>query len=164
MQDDMIFAIKAPIWRRVFAVAVSLGLGAYLIYLGMSDGLGAVWLRILFILGGLATVVIGSRMWRATDTVIELTPAGLSDSSGRVLCRFEDIEKVDRAVFAVKPSNGLLLRLKTPQSTAWVPGLWWRYGHRLGIGGIIAARDSKAMADAITMQMMLPELEKGQEI
>ena len=163
MQDDVIFAIKAPAWRRAFAVAVAFGLGGYLIYLGVSGDVAHVLWQILFVIGGLATVVIGSRMWRVTDTVIELTQAGLTDSNGRVLCRFEDIEKVDRAVFAVKPSNGLLVRLKTPQPTAWVPGLWWRYGHRLGIGGIVAARDTKAMADAITMQIMLPELDDNEQ-
>lgn len=163
MQDDVIFAIKAPAWRRAFATAVAVGLGGYLIYLGLNGGVDVVFLQILFVIGGVAVVMIGSRMWRVTETSIELTQAGLTDSNGRVLCLFDDIEKVDRAVFAVKPSNGLLLRLKTAQPTAWVPGLWWRHGQRLGIGGIVAARDTKAMADAITMQMLLPELEENEQ-
>ena len=90
-------------------------------------------------------------MRRATSNAIELTATILRDSDGTVIARIEDIEHIDRGVFAFKPSNGFLLRTKagTGGTREWRPGLWWRMGRRIGIGGMTPGRQTKYMAEAI---------------
>jgi hypothetical protein len=60
---------------------------------------------------------------------------------------------VDRGTFAFKPSNGFLLRTETRQPRLWQPGLYWRTGRRIGVGGITRAAESKALADLIAIKL-----------
>ena len=98
------------------------------------------------------------RMYEATSERILLTREALVTGSGEVLARVENVAKVDRGVFAFKPSNGFLVRLKEPEGpSAWRPGLWWRRGTFLGVGGVVPGGQSRAMAEiltAITLDML----------
>ena len=82
-----------------------------------------------------------------------MTDEAISDSNGLVLARIEDILAVDRGAFAMKPSNGFTLKLKTKQPRGWAPGLWWRLGNRVGVGGATAAGQSKFMAEQIALRI-----------
>jgi hypothetical protein len=42
-----------------------------------------------------------------------------------------------------------MLRLSDKAPRAWYPGLWWRMGRRVGIGGVTSAAQTKAMAEII---------------
>jgi hypothetical protein len=46
-----------------------------------------------------------------------------------------------------------MIRLKTPASRVWAPGLWWRFGKRVGVGGVTPAGQGKAMADVIAARI-----------
>ncbi|MEM7267843.1 MAG: hypothetical protein AAF401_01175 [Pseudomonadota bacterium] len=72
------------------------------------------------------------------------------DDAGRILCRLEEIKEIDRGLALFKPSGGFLLILKQEADAAWSPGLWWRYGRRVGVGGATPSKVARAMADAIT--------------
>ena len=78
---------------------------------------------------------------------------GLRDGNGRLLCRMDQIAGVDRGAFAFKPSNGFLVKLKEPMPRVWQPGLWWRLGRRIGVGGVTPAGQGKFMADMIALKL-----------
>ncbi|MEP3347827.1 MAG: hypothetical protein ABJN34_02345 [Litoreibacter sp.] len=135
--------------RRFFGVAVLYALGGLLLYLVLvqpPEGL-----HLIFLLGliGAACIYGGYRMWDVTGEMIELTMDELRTSDGRVICRIDDVEKVDRGFFAFKPSNGFLMKLKQPHPKAWAPGLWWRVGKRVGVGGLTSGAQGKVMADTL---------------
>ncbi|MCI2398074.1 hypothetical protein [Aliiroseovarius subalbicans] len=98
---------------------------------------------------GLATLWIAARSLRSWHLALILTDTTLCDSSGRILVRMDDIRSVDRSAFAFKPSNGFMLRLDAPGPLTWMPGLWWRVGNRLAIGGATQPAETRIMADQI---------------
>jgi hypothetical protein len=148
MNDEVIATIGASAGRRFLGIA-SMGILGFLV-IGVCIVAPPSPLLVVFLL-----VVGGAALWsadnmrRATALTIELTDAGLCDSSGQVLATLDDIEKIDSGVFAFKPSNGFLLRLKTPATRVWRPGLGWRFGRRLGVGGMTPGHQTKFVADYI---------------
>lgn len=60
---------------------------------------------------------------------------------------------VDRGVFAFKPSNGFLVRTRDGAPAAWVPGIWWRRGRSIGIGGLIPAHQTKLVAEVLSVEL-----------
>jgi len=159
MADEVMAVIKPSLIRRFMAVALLLISGGLLIYWGFNDAtVGVIW-KIFLTGAGVGLLVLADKLRRATAESIELTEAGLRESSGRILCAYDNIEKVERSAMSFKPSNGLLVRLNTPLPLAWAPGLWWRYGRKIGIGGVTSARQAKAMADVIALRRLLPQLD-----
>lgn len=77
----------------------------------------------------------------------------LTDDTGAELCRLDEIDQVDRGFVFLKPSTGFLLTLKGPKPFAWAPGLWWRIGRRIGVGGATSRAAGRAMADAISLEL-----------
>ncbi|MEM7545807.1 MAG: hypothetical protein AAF367_09750 [Pseudomonadota bacterium] len=71
------------------------------------------------------------------------------DDAGTQLCTLDDIVEIERGLALFKPSGGFVVVMKTPGARGWSPGLWWRVGRRLGIGGATSGRAAKYMADAI---------------
>ena len=63
----------------------------------------------------------------------------------------DDIIRVERGAFAFKPSNGFVVSLKQKTARAWIPGLYWKFSSRIGIGGVTAPADAKFMADALAV-------------
>jgi len=82
---------------------------------------------------------------------------------GEILAQFDNIDAVDRSIMAFKPSNGFVVHLKNPQKRGWAPGIWWRVGRTLGIGGATSRDHARNMAD--TLNTMLaersPDLKQG---
>ncbi|MBL4559156.1 MAG: hypothetical protein JKP98_25190 [Rhodobacteraceae bacterium] len=66
-----------------------------------------------------------------------------------------EIERVDRGALAFKPSGGFVLHLAAPGTAGWAPGLWWRVGRRLGVGGATNPMEGRAMADIIAVRIAL---------
>ncbi|MFY0597488.1 MAG: hypothetical protein JXQ85_13735 [Cognatishimia sp.] len=154
MSDDVITVIEASPIRRVLAIAMMMFLGGLLVYVAMTTPAELHWKAFLLLLGGLS-LWLAERMNKATQTHLVLTKSGLSDSNGEVLAAFEDIQMVSRGMLAFKPSNGFTLNLKSKKSPArWRPGLWWRFGSRVGIGGVTAASQSKPAAQMIEAMLV----------
>ena len=151
--EDGIYAlVQASPARRVFAYGVLFLLGALVVYVTLVQPPALHWMA--FMLGfGFLMLWQAERLRRATMHVIELTDTELRDSSGRVLARIDEIHSVERGTFAFKPSNGFTLVLQTKKPRAWMPGLWWRYGRRVGVGGVTNAGQSKFMAERISMML-----------
>lgn len=149
MSEKILSQIEASAPRRVFGIATLLTMGALLIYLGLTlpaDLLGRVF---LLAVGGVA-LWASDGMRRATNSVVELREDGIYDGDGTLIAALSNIKSLDRGVFAFKPSTGFILRLTDPMPRVWRPGLWWRYGRRVGVGGVTAAHQAKAMAEIIS--------------
>ncbi len=138
--------------RRWFGVAVIGGLGALLIYLS-TVSLGGFASRAMLFAMGLFAFYIATRFEFSTRGELLLTENGIEDADRRVLVEWANMTKVERGVFALKPSNGFTVRTKTPMQREWAPGLWWRFGKRFGVGGVSAAGASKFMAEQIAMRL-----------
>lgn len=142
-------SVSASAGRRVAGFVTLYGLGALLIYLGATHGFSGVLWRLFVLAIGAGALMMGERMRRTSSTEILLTDEGLVTSDGTVLAARDNIAKVDRGTFAVKPSNGFSVILKTKQPFLWAPGLYWRFGKRLGIGGVTAPAASKYMSEML---------------
>ena len=86
------------------------------------------------------------------EDVVSLETAS-PEMSEEIRARMDEIDRVERGAFAFKPSNGFLVHLKKPGHRAWQPGLWWRMGRKLGIGGVTPAGQAKFMADMIALRL-----------
>ncbi|WP_425099745.1 hypothetical protein [Tropicibacter sp. S64] len=154
MEQNELGRIGASAGRRMIGVGALMGLGALLLYLGLATPMDSVLWQGVLILAGLGALWGSERMWKATGVVLVLTEEGLFEENGTVLARFDNIAKVDRSPFAMKPSNGFLVLLKEPMPRAWRPGLWWRTGKRLAIGGVTSGGVTKPVADIMTLRLV----------
>lgn len=136
--------------RRVFAVGVIYLLGALLIWMAVAQPPALGWAVFLIALGAFI-LWAAERMRRSTTLELELTEEGLRDTGGTWLALWDDIAKVERGTFAAKPSNGFVLMLKQKGPRAWAPGLYWKFGRRVGVGGVTPMRETKFMGEQIAM-------------
>ncbi|WP_417720312.1 hypothetical protein [Salipiger sp.] len=149
--EDILATVGATGPRRLIGVGTLGGLGVLVLWLAIVEPPAAMGWRIFLIVVGVAALWGAQIMWRATAARLILTETELRDSTGEVLATIDNIARVDRSAFAMKPSNGFLILLKQPAPRVWRPGLWWRTGRRVAVGGVTAARDTKPMADAMTL-------------
>jgi len=98
----------------------------------------------------LGALMLALRVGRENGGGLQLRDGAIFTDGGEMLVRVEDIRKIDQGVFAIKPSNGFLLRLKTPQARGWVPGLWWRFGRLMGVGGVTSKVQAQLMAETLS--------------
>lgn len=151
-EDGVYARVQASPPRRFFAYGVQFGLGGLLIYVTLVQPPALLWM--IFMLGfGVLMLWQAERLRRATTHIIELTEDELRDSTGTVLARIDEVRSVERGAFAFKPSNGFTLVLHTKKPRAWLPGLWWRFGRRVGVGGVTNAGQSKFMAEQIALRI-----------
>ncbi|SMX30266.1 hypothetical protein TRP8649_04409 [Pelagimonas phthalicica] len=156
MSDKELARIKASSGRRVIGTGAMLALGALMLYLAFATPpQNPVWLGFLIVCG-LFALWTSQMLWQATSRILILTDEALIDSEGDVLARIDQIAKVDRGAFAMKPSNGFVIFLKEPMPKAWHPGLWWRLGKRVAVGGVTSGAETKPVADIITMKITKP--------
>jgi hypothetical protein len=149
MSDEVIGIVSASTGRRVLGISSLTLLGFLLIYVSFTQP-PAILGQVFLLATGSASLWIADKMRRATATVIELTASELRDSSGELICTLDDIESIDRGFFAFKPSNGFLLRLKKRSNRSWRPGLWWRSGRSVGIGGMTPGHQTKFVSEIIS--------------
>ncbi|UWQ17587.1 hypothetical protein [Jannaschia sp. M317] len=146
--------------RRLFGLIVQLLLGAVLLYMAVVFPPEELfWQVFLFVLGG-ASLYLGMRGWQGSAVGIVLDENGLREEDGRMIAPLDQIASVDRALFSFKPSNGFLIRTKAPLGRAWVPGMWWRLGRRVGIGGVTGGAETKIVADALSF--MVAQRDEGE--
>jgi hypothetical protein len=60
---------------------------------------------------------------------------------------------VDGGVFAFKPAAGFLIHLKAPSTRVYAPGLWWRAGRRIAVGGVTGRAEGKAVSELINVML-----------
>ncbi|WP_109468146.1 hypothetical protein [Albibacillus kandeliae] len=148
MDEKTLAVVAASPVRRVMGVSMLVMLGALSIYLALEAQPTPLWQALLIVLGVLV-LWLGEKMRRATRTRVELTEEGLYDTDGTLIAKVADIEAVERGMLAFKPSNGMMIRTRTPGARAWRPGLWWRVGRRIGIGGVTPGQQGRMLADML---------------
>ncbi|AUQ57806.1 MULTISPECIES: hypothetical protein [Phaeobacter] len=158
-KDEILATVDASAPRRVLAAVMLIVVGALAIYVALAKPPAPHWLVFLLAIGGFC-LWLAMRLWQATALRIELTEEVLRSSDGAVIAEVADVVAVDRGVFAFKPSNGFLIRTATKGARSWRPGLWWRLGHRIGIGGVTPGAQSKSMAEILAI--MIARREAGQ--
>ncbi|MBY6056677.1 hypothetical protein KUV26_07275 [Leisingera daeponensis] len=153
MSKEVLATIEASAGRRVMGTLMLGVTGCLLVYVAFAAPPSPAWLVFLLAVGA-GALWLAVRMWQATVHRIELTAEELRSSDGQVIVRVEDIEAIDRGFFAFKPSNGFLIRSSVPGGRAWMPGLWWRSGRRIGIGGVTPGSQGKAMSEILAAMLM----------
>lgn len=139
--------------RRIFGTFAQLGVGVMMLFVAAKyPPQNPVALVFLIAFGGFM-LWQARNLYRSAGRHLVLTRETVEDSSGVVLCRLDEISSVERGPFALKPSNGFALVLKKSQPKAWCPGLWWRLGRRVGVGGTTAGRSTREMADMIAVML-----------
>lgn len=150
--QEVLASIEASQPRRVMGVVMLGGLGVLTLYLGASSPPSLGWLAFLIVVG-VVSIWMAIRLWQATEHRIELTREMLRCSDGVEIARVADLAHMDRGFFAFKPSNGFLLRSEVAGPRVWYPGLWWRAGRRIGIGGVTPGSQAKAMSEILAALM-----------
>lgn len=151
--DGILAEVDASSSRRMMACGVIYLLGVMLIYVAIATPPTLVLM--LIVLGmGIGAMLLGEKLRRATLTKIIMTEDAIISSDGTVLAQMDQIISVDRGAFAFKPSNGFTLKLETKQPRSWAPGLWWRIGRYVGVGGVVSAGQSKFMAEQIALRVV----------
>lgn len=156
MQDqtdqDVLATVQASTPRRIMALSMLCALSFLVIYVAIATPPALGW-QIFLVAVGISALMVANAVRKATASVLELTREELRDTAGIVLVRMEDVTSIDRGAFAFKPSNGFLLRLSKPHSRGWRPGLWWRGGKRVGVGGMTPGGQTKYMSDIIAVML-----------
>ena len=135
--------------RRHLASGLMLTLGAVLVYVAFNGWNSFSPAHLALAALGLSSFVVAWRMHAATSKSLHLCKEGVYSSDGTVVAEIGNIARVERGLFAFKPSNGFLIVLKNPMGHAWQPGLWWRLGRRIGVGGVTPQGEGKVMAERL---------------
>lgn len=150
--SEVVAVVRASAGRRVLGLGALAALGILLIYVAFATPPTFLAQVFLIAVGG-AALWLADAMRRATANCVELTETELRDSDGTVIARIEDIEGLDRGFFAFKPSNGFLIKVAQKSDNHWRPGLWWRLGRRIGIGGVTPGNQTKVMSEILAVMM-----------
>lgn len=154
MSENEVIATVMPSAIRRYAGLLMLAiLGGLLVYVALATPPASVLWR-MFLLGfGALVLWLAENMRRATQAGVVLTRDALQTTDGLILVRVEDMSGVVRGSFSLKPSNGFSVLTKERQTRGWAPGLWWRFGKRVGIGGVTAASQAKYMAEVLAAML-----------
>jgi hypothetical protein len=147
-EDDILAELNAGALRRAIAVGALAGLGLVLGKVALDPQTTALWQGVCA-LGAGGAVMLAVRSWQSTAERIVLTAEGLFDGTGRALARIDEIDGIEAGAFSLKPSNGFAVRLKAKGPRTWAPGMYWRAGARLGIGGVPSGRAARFMAERL---------------
>lgn len=152
--DEVLTELYASPTRRFLGVGMLLVLGGLLLYTAFAHPPAALgWQAFLLGMGAIC-LWVAERMRQATARGVQLTHSGLQGSDGEVIATLDDIHSVDRSIFVFKPSNGFVVRLNASAPFRWMPGLWWRMGKRIGIGGVTPGGAGKIMADMLGAMLL----------
>jgi len=156
-RDQVLAGLTPSPLRRLAGAGVLAALAVLLAWLGLAHPPAAlIWQAFLLALAA-GTAWLGWRFWQATAKALELTAHELRERDGRCLARVADMRAVGNGVFAFKPASGFVITLAASAPRGFAPGLWWRLGHHLGVGGAVARQDARALADTLALLLARPQ-------
>jgi len=144
--------------RRVIGVGSVGALGLLMLWFVATQDPTPQWQAGMAVIG-LGALWMAWRMWHATAGYLVLERDALVSSDGRVLARMEDVVSVARGAFAFKPSNGFTVTLRARGPFAWEPGLWWRIGRRVGVGGVTPGTPARLIAELMQQRIAARDAE-----
>lgn len=142
--------------RYWLTLAAIVALVLVLAGLAVDPGLGAL-MRSLFAALALALAALAAALLARGRGGLTLTEDGLRDDAGHEVCTWSAIRAVNRGLSPIRPSKGFLIYLNAPAPRGWHPGLWWRWGTRIGVGGMVAGRQASFMADLMTLHLKIAD-------
>lgn len=151
-ENEVIAEVGYSIARKFLLIIALFALGVVVLGLAWNSAASPFGRIVLAVIGGIC-LFQGERMRRAPDVTLQLTQDGLFQSDGILLARLDEIKRIDRGALVIKPSNGFILILTETHKNAWLPGLWWRIGKRVGVGGVVSAGAAKFMAEQIALMV-----------
>lgn len=152
-QPEILATVMPSATRRIAGLLMLAILGGLLVYIAIVTPPVALFWQ-AFLLGfGALVLWLAENMRRATRVGVVLTMEELRTTDGQLLVSVADMTGVVRGSFSLKPSNGFSVLTKTRQTRAWAPGLWWRFGKRVGIGGVTAASQAKFMSEVLAAML-----------
>lgn len=161
MDDEILATVRASSARRWMGIVMLGSVGVLVIFVALASPPQFHW-QIFLIVVGTVALWMADRMRRATQSAIELTTTELRDTAGDRIALVSEIEALDRGVFAFKPSNGFLVRTRHRAERTWRPGLWWRMGRRIGIGGVTPGSQTKVMSEILSAMIAIRDQESDQ--
>jgi hypothetical protein len=156
--SDFIMKIQPSFSRRLFGVIILSVSALIMMNFVFTDAAQSAILKAILFGFSLVFLWQVQANLRFTKATLILTRDGLFDTDGGLVCSLSNIEKVDRGWLSFKPSNGFLLRLHEPMPSKWSPGLYWRIGRSLGVGGAISPAETKKMSDKIILLLQEKDL------
>lgn len=138
----------SPVRRWTGAIILgAVGLG--LIYVAFAQPSESMLVRFAMPMLGGVLAYQAFRNLKATQQSLVVTQEGIWIAGGELLLSMDNISSVNRATFAMKPSNGFAITLFEPVATRWSPGMYWCVGRKVGIGGATNPSQAKAMSEVI---------------
>ncbi|MGR3491615.1 MAG: hypothetical protein ACU0DW_06105 [Shimia sp.] len=134
--------------RRWLALAMLFGLVILFGALAAQPGMDTGW-RALIGLASIACLAMAFKFHRATSNDIILRDDGLFETDGTEIATLNNIVTVEKGMFAFKPSGGFGVTLHEARPNRWRPGLYWRAGRRVGVGGVTARHQGRMCAEAL---------------
>ncbi|MEM0977526.1 MAG: hypothetical protein AAGJ34_08330 [Pseudomonadota bacterium] len=143
-QETVLFApISAG--RYWFGIAC-LSLPALFIVFALSQGVVTrLWAMGFLMAIASAFLWAAYRMYSVPRAGLLFDGRVLRTEDGLVVAALTDIDVVQTGIFAMRPSNGFSLIMKEADHLPTRPGIFWRQGKMIGIGGILAAAETRAI-------------------
>lgn len=148
-QDEVLAVLEASAIRRWVGLVTIVATSVLLFWMSLSADTGLL-ARSAAMVPGTLVLWAAYRFYLATSQRIDLTEAGLFESGGTCIARLQDIVSVERGALAFKPSNGFLVRTESSGAQTWRPGMWWRFGTKIGVGGVTPVSQARFMADKLS--------------
>ncbi len=146
--------------RRYAAVAMTVILGALVLWIGVALPQENLAYTVFLVALGAGCLWQARAIWNVSAHTLQLTRTDLREDSGRVLTTIDNVARVDRGAFAFKPASGFLVKLKEPvPPLVYAPGVWWRAGRTLAVGGVTGRQDGKTVADLMIVMLAKRDLE-----
>ncbi|MCC6006906.1 MAG: hypothetical protein JJU40_04445 [Rhodobacteraceae bacterium] len=145
--------------RRIFVTGTLALVAATMVNAGLLREGMDVLSRVVFGATAVLAALIGWRVWTATAMALELREDGLWQEDGPRIAALEDITNITRGLAIMRPANGFALTLREPGPFTWVPGLWWRMGRRVGVGGMTPKLQTRMIGEAL--EAMIFERQMG---
>jgi hypothetical protein len=147
--DEVLLKVRASPARLWFGVISQAALGTLLLWIALAQPPAELGWRVVLLVVGGAAFWGAVRLRRIGAREIILTRTEVADSKAGVVFRIDEVTRVSRGVFAFKPARGFAVLLARPGPWSWAPGLWWRVGRRVGVGGMMTAAESKLLAEVV---------------
>lgn len=150
---EIVATVMPSTIRRYAGMLILTVLGGLLVYVALATPPASILWRVFLLGFGGLVLWLAENMRRATKMGVVLTQDALLTTDGQVLVRVDDMLGVVRGSFSLKPSNGFSVLTKDRQTRGWAPGLWWRFGKRVGVGGVTAASQAKFMSEVLAAML-----------
>jgi hypothetical protein len=151
MENNALCTLTPSPARRIIAVGSLSLVALLLLWVGVTSPPADLGWWAFLVGTGCIMLWFAWLLWQATARRLILTRDGVFDSTGTCLARLDEVVQVEHGVFAFKPSGGFVIVLTRAPGRDWAPGLWWRLGRRVGVGGVTPNAQGKVMAEMIVL-------------